>query len=74
MDAIATIDGMIDAIFTPRQAPRPALGGGKPAPFDGELLGKFIRFCVLMELRDKLTGEDHGAEANDLFNARWKEA
>jgi len=73
MDAIAVIDETIDAIFSPRRAPRPVLGGGKQVAFDGELLGKYLRFCILMELRDKLTGEDHAADATALFNARWKE-
>jgi hypothetical protein len=74
MDAIAVIDTMIDDIFTPRKASRPVLGGGKQAPFDGELLGKFIRYVVLNEVRARLLGISHTEdEMIQGFNQRWKE-
>jgi hypothetical protein len=70
---VELIDEMIDEIFEPRKMSRPALGGGKSAPFDGELLGKFIRFVVLNEVRDRMLGMTHTeTEMIEGFNQRWK--
>jgi hypothetical protein len=54
------VDRMIEETQRkPRQFNRPLMGGAHQAPFDGEELGRFIRFAVLMEVRDRITGDTH---------------
>lgn len=53
------IDSMLAEIsFDQRSHPTPRMGGGgNVAPFDGEVLGKYIRRQLLLEVRGKITGE-----------------
>jgi hypothetical protein len=54
------IDMMIDeTLKRGRKFPRPLMGGAHQAPFDGEEVGKFIRFTILMEVRDRFSGDTH---------------
>lgn len=42
----------------PYEQQRPRLGGGRQVPFDGEAIGRFLRFAILHEVRANLTGEE----------------
>jgi hypothetical protein len=50
--AIQVIDEMINEVLTKKRSfSKPLTGGARQAPFDGELLGLFIRYGVLEEAR-----------------------
>lgn len=71
-DALIILDRMIEeTVQKPRQFTRPLMGGAHQAPFDGEELGKFIRFAVMMEIRDRFTGDPPHTpqEIIDLYRA-----
>lgn len=61
--ALLTINRMIEE--TLRQArlfSKPLSGGAKQAQFDGEVLGTFLRYVILCEVRARLTGETLDSE------------
>lgn len=61
------IDDMIEEVQgRQRKYTKPLMGGAHQAHFDGEELGRFIRFCILMEVRDRVTGEQHNEK--DILN------
>jgi hypothetical protein len=63
-EAIQIIDEMIaEVLERKRRFSKPILGGARQVPFDGEVLGLFIRYGVLEDARARLTGQelDHQA-------------
>lgn len=66
------IDDMIaETVRKPRAYPPPLMGGANQVAFDGEEVGKFIRFTILMEVRDRVTGEKHSErEIINLYHIR----
>lgn len=58
-DGLAVVDEMISETLANSINERMSLAGGHQGPFDGAELGLFIRFAILYEVRDRLTGEDH---------------
>jgi hypothetical protein len=63
-EAIQIIDEMIEEVLAKRRSfPAPLMGGARQVPFDGEVLGLFIRYGVLEDARARLTGQelDHQA-------------
>lgn len=69
---IREINDMIDeTLAQTRKFAAPPMGGPRQAPFDGEVLGTFLRYAVLCEVRARLTGEEIDFNANiDYFNAK----
>lgn len=65
-DDVDDVDDVLDIIHAmmdearggSRRFPKPITGGANQAPFDGELLGRFLRFTILCEVRDKIVGID----------------
>jgi hypothetical protein len=63
-EAVAIIDRMIaETLKQERIQPAPPMGGAYQAPFDGEVLGSFIRYAILHEARAEMTGEELDRQA-----------